>query len=115
MRDTSSQRRTQVGLSSTGDTVGYEHSEPFPGPRVSTPESAEVGDALGESHVSSLSPLVDECRDDDADAEQYDQLNQVTVSDASRTEPRRETEYDEEGCNLGVGADQATRPLWRLF
>lgn len=52
-------------------------------------------------------PLVDECRGNNANPDEHREVNPLAISDSRRTVYRYESDDDESGCNLGLCADQA--------
>jgi hypothetical protein len=65
--------------------------------------------------VRSVTPFVDECRDDDTNAEEYGEVNPLTVGYGCRTEHRDDSEYHEDSGDLGFCTDQAIRPFGGLL
>jgi len=56
-----------------------------------------------------VTPFLDECRDNNANAEEHHEVNPLLISYSYCTVHRYESEYDEDCCNLGFCADQAIR------
>jgi hypothetical protein len=61
--------------------------------------------------VRSVTPFVDEYRNDDANAEEYGEMNPLTVSYSCCTEHRDDSEYHKDSGDLGFCTDQTVRPL----
>jgi len=54
-----------------------------------------------------VSPFVDECRDNNANTEEHDEVNPLLISYSYCTVHRYESEYDKDCCNLGFCTNQA--------
>lgn len=65
--------------------------------------------------IQSSTPFVDECRHDNAYAEEHCEVSPLTVSYSCCTERRYKSDDDEECCNLGFCANEAIRTCGGLF